>query len=47
MRFFLIALVIGCGWVIGDTAIKNMTETMNQRNAQLCQIDPTLCQSTK
>ena len=47
MRFFLIALVILGGWVIGDTAIKSMKEVTNQRNAQICQIDPTLCQSTK
>ena len=45
MRFFLIALVILGGWVIGDTAIKSMKEVTNQRNAQLCQIDPDLCQS--
>ena len=47
LRFFLVALVILCGWVIGDTAIKSMKEVTNQRNAQLCQIVPTLCQSTK
>ena len=47
VTFFLVALVILGGWVIGDTAIKSMKEVTNQRNAQLCQIDPTLCQSTK
>ena len=45
MRYVLILLVISCGWVLGSTAIKSMNEITNQRNAQLCQIDPSLCQS--
>ena len=45
MRYALILLTIVCAYVIGDTAIKNMKEVTNQRNAQICQIDPTLCQS--
>jgi len=47
MRFFLIALVILGGWHVGSNAIKQMEGITEQRNTQLCQIDPTLCQSSK
>ena len=45
MRYALILVTILCAYVLGDTAIKNMKEVTEQRNAQICQIDPTLCQS--
>ena len=45
MRYVLILLVILGGWHVGQNAINKMEGITNQRNAQLCEIDPTLCQS--
>jgi len=45
MRYALILLTILCAYVLGSTAIKGMKEVTEQRTAQICQIDPTLCQS--
>ena len=45
MRFALILLTIICAYVLGDTAYKNIKEVTTERNAQICQIDPSLCQS--
>ena len=45
MRYALALIIIIAGWHVGSNAIKQMEGITNQRNAQLCEIDPTLCQS--
>ena len=47
MRYALALVIIFAGWHIGSNAIKTVEEITNQRNAQLCKVDPSLCQSTK
>ena len=47
MRYALILLVVFGGWYVGSNAIQQMEGITQQRNTQLCQVDPDLCQSAK
>jgi len=43
MRYALALIVIFAGWQIGKSAIDQMQSITDQRNSQLCQVDPSYC----
>jgi len=43
MRIALIAFTLIGGFMIGSSAIKQMTEIQTNRQTQFCQIDPSFC----
>jgi flagellar basal body P-ring protein FlgI len=43
MRIALIAFTLIGGFMIGSSAIKQVTDIQTTRQNQLCQIDPSFC----